>query len=188
MMNPFTSVPAGLTILSEMNRFNRKAPQFEALRKEKKFEEERAMILDGTSYFADAVSRKIGIQFDIHGEENIPAHGPVLIVANHQSYADILAMIYTIRKFQIGFIAKSEFTSFKPLAKAIRYTRSLFIQRGDARAAIQTLNDAANLMKEGFPSLFSRRALEAALAKWANSKPAASNSPRKPRFRFSRLR
>lgn len=150
MMNPFTSIPAGLTILSEMNRFNRKAPKFEALRKEGKFEEERAMILEGTTYFADVVSKKIGIQFDIQGEENIPEQGPVLIVANHQSYADILAMIYAIRKFQIGFIAKSEFTGFKPLATAINYTRSLFIQRGDARAAIQTLNEAATLMKEGF--------------------------------------
>ena len=53
----------------------------------------------------------------------------MLIVANHQSYADILAMIYVIRKFQIGFIAKSEFTVFKPLAKAINYTRSLFLKR-----------------------------------------------------------
>ncbi|MEE0553355.1 MAG: 1-acyl-sn-glycerol-3-phosphate acyltransferase, partial [Clostridia bacterium] len=124
MMNPFKSIPAGLAILSEINRFNKMAPQFEALRKEGKFEEERALILEGTGRFADTVSQKIGITFDIHGEENIPDHGPMLIVANHQSYADILAMIYVIRKFQIGFIAKSEFTGFKPLAKAINYTRS----------------------------------------------------------------
>lgn len=150
MMNPFKSIPAGLAILSEINRFNKMAPQFEALRKEGKFEEERALILKGTGRFADTVSRKIGITFDIHGEENIPDHGPMLIVANHQSYADILAMIYVIRKFQIGFIAKSEFTGFKPLAKAINYTRSLFLKRGDARAAIKTLNEAATLMKEGF--------------------------------------
>lgn len=150
MMNPFKTIPAGITILKEMNRFNNMAPKFEILRKEEKFEEERALILSGTTYFADVVSKKIGITYDIQGEENIPDHGPLLIVANHQSYADILAMIYVMRKFQIGFIAKSEFTGFKPLAKAIEYTRSLFIKRGDARAAIQTLNEAADLMKKGF--------------------------------------
>ena len=77
MMNPFKSIPAGLAILSEINRFNKMAPQFEALRKEGKFEEERALILEGTGRFADTVSRKIGITFDIHGEENIPDYGPM---------------------------------------------------------------------------------------------------------------
>ena len=85
MMNPFKSIPAGLAILSEINRFNKMAPQFEALRKEGKFEEERALILEGTGRFADTVSRKIGITFDIHGEENIPDHGPMLIVAKSVS-------------------------------------------------------------------------------------------------------
>ncbi len=150
MFNPFKTIPAGITILREMNRFNRQAPTFDKLREEGKAEEERGLILRGTSYFADVVADKLGIQFDIQGEENIPESGPLLIVANHQSYADILAVLYAIRKFQVGFIAKSEFTGFKPLATAIHYTRSLFIKRGDARAAIQTLNEAADLMKNGF--------------------------------------
>jgi 1-acyl-sn-glycerol-3-phosphate acyltransferase len=150
MFNPFKSIPAGLAVLSGMNNFTKQAPIFEKLRAEGKFEEERALILKGTSEFADKISRQIGIDFDIHGEENIPESGPLLIVANHQSYTDILAILYVIRKFQVGFIAKSEFTGFKPLAKAINYTRSIFIKRGDARAAIQTLNEAADLMKNGF--------------------------------------
>jgi len=150
MMNIFKSLPAGIQLMREFRRYNKMAPEFEQLRSEKRYEEERELILKGTGTFLDSLQSKWHLKYDVKGEENIPDQGPVLIVSNHQGYADILMMYWAIRKFQIGFIAKSEFQGFKPLDRCINYTRSIYIDRGDARSAIQTLNTASQMMKDGF--------------------------------------
>ncbi|MBQ6582730.1 MAG: 1-acyl-sn-glycerol-3-phosphate acyltransferase [Mogibacterium sp.] len=150
MLNPFTTIPAFLKVMGELKTFNRIKPTIDRLHEDGKYEEERALILQGTSVFADRISEKLDMSVTIYGEENTPNQGPVFIVANHQSYADIYALFYTIRKFQIGFIAKSEFESFKTLAEAIRNTRSVFIVRGDAREAIELMKTTTEMMKSGF--------------------------------------
>ncbi|MBQ6622043.1 MAG: 1-acyl-sn-glycerol-3-phosphate acyltransferase [Mogibacterium sp.] len=150
MMNPFTTIPAFLKVLGEINTFNRLAPQLEKARAEEDYRKEREIILKGTSEFADRITEKLGFTVTILGEENIPDEGPVFIIANHQSFADIYAIYYAIRKFQLGFIAKSEFEGFKPLATAINYTRSVFIKRGDAREAVELMRTTTGMLRNGF--------------------------------------
>ena len=73
-----------------------------------------------------------------------------MVYSNHQSYADVLAMIWLFRNHcQMGYVAKDEWRRLKPLAKAILYSRSVFLTRGDAREAVKTIKEASEL-RQGF--------------------------------------
>lgn len=150
-MNIFTTLPRFAELYFELRRFNRSEPAIRAAQAREDWAEERRIIRKGVKLFAESIAKKYRMTVEILGEENIPESGPVYIVANHQSYADILMLFYAMRdRFQIGFIAKAEFEKITVLAKSIRLTRSLFINRGDHRAALTTVNEAADLMKKGF--------------------------------------
>ncbi|MBR0373815.1 MAG: 1-acyl-sn-glycerol-3-phosphate acyltransferase [Mogibacterium sp.] len=150
MMNVFTTIPKFVELNSELKRFSRNEPAIRAAQAAGDVEEERRIILAGTGSFADAMADRLKMTIEVYGKENLPESGPVYIVSNHQSYADILMLFYAVRNFQIGFIAKSEFKKVKVLANMINLTRSLFIDRGDPRSAVQTMNEAADMMRNGF--------------------------------------
>lgn len=51
-----------------------------------------------------------GARFDLEGIENIPRHGPAIIVANHRSYFDVVAMAQVVRRSgrSVRFLGKKE--------------------------------------------------------------------------------
>lgn len=149
-MNLFKTVPALLAVASEIKKYNAHIPKFEELRSKGMDEEERALVLECTTKFGDSLSKRLRINYEVIGEENIPDKGPLMIYANHQSFADILAIFTVFRKFQIGFVAKDEWRSWKALAKAIEYTRSIFLIRGGGRQALEALSQAEDYLERGF--------------------------------------
>ncbi len=149
-MNIFKTAPAVLAVASEIKKYNANVAKFEELRSEGKDEEERDFILKCTSEFADSLSKKLKVHYEVIGEENIPEKGPLMIYSNHQSFADILAIFAVFRKFQVGFVAKDEWRSWKSLARAIEYTRSIFLVRGGGRQALAALSEAEDYLARGF--------------------------------------
>ena len=85
----------------------------------------------------------------MNNPENLPQKGPVVYVSNHQSYVDIL-MFVNVVKHQIGFIAKEELMKIPMFAGWILRIESLFIKRGDARASLSTINEGAQMLKDGY--------------------------------------
>ena len=150
MMNIFKTAPRFLQLQRQLNIYNSHAPEFLAARDSGDAEGERELIRKYVKEFACSLVEKWKLDFEIVGKENLPDKGPILAVSNHQSACDVLALFYAFDKFQMGFIAKSEWTKWKALATAIGYTRSLFITRGDKRDALKTLQDATDLLKAGF--------------------------------------
>jgi putative phosphoserine phosphatase/1-acylglycerol-3-phosphate O-acyltransferase len=64
------------------------------------------------------------VRFDINGVDNIPAHGPAIVVANHRSYFDTAAVGVTIARSgrPVRFLGKKEVFDAPlvgPLAKAL---------------------------------------------------------------------
>lgn len=150
MMNPFTTVPKFLKGYNAAKKFNSLAPQFEELRAKEDYAAEKELIRLGQKEFAETVSDKLKISIEVIGEENIP-DTPFMLYSNHQSFADIPALCYAMRNHcQMGFVSKAEWKKYKILQNAINYTRSIFLDRGNPRAAIQAVNETKDLISKGF--------------------------------------
>ncbi len=150
-MNPFTTLPKLLTVYNGAKKYNSNIPEFERLRKEEKFDEERALIQQEQKIFIEKISDKLKITYEVIGEENIPDDCNFMVYSNHQGYADIFATLWLFKDHcQIGYVAKEEWRKVTPLAKAIEYTRSVFLDRENSRGAVKTIMEARDILNKGF--------------------------------------
>jgi len=84
----------------------------------------------------------------VSGRENIPKKGSVCFVCNHSGYFDIILLLaYCGRPF--GFVAKKELLLVPFLNIWIFMLGGLFIDRGNVRKAIQTINRGVKRIKAG---------------------------------------
>jgi len=84
----------------------------------------------------------------VTGRENIPKKGGVCFVSNHGGFFDIILLLaFCGRPF--GFVAKKELLFVPFLDAWIYMLGGLFIDRGNARNAIKTINKGINRIKAG---------------------------------------
>lgn len=151
MMNPFTTLPKLFTVFIGGKNYNKNIPQLKRLRDKELYDEERQLIWDEEKRFIEDISPKLKLTYEVSGEENIPKTGPFMVYCNHQSFADIFATLWLFRNHcQIGYVAKAEWRKVKTLALAIEYTHSVFLDRGNPRAAVNTIREAADTLSKGF--------------------------------------
>jgi len=113
-------------------------------------QEERKYILKATDAWGNFVMNVFGTEVRVHGEENIPTTGPVVYVANHQSYADIPLCCKVLNKIQTGFVAKDGLQNIPLYGEWIQNIRSVIIQRNDPRSSLRTIEEAIELIHQGF--------------------------------------
>jgi len=94
---------------------------------------------------------RLGFRLTTRGVENVPAMGPLLIAANHQSYLDPPGIGSPITQRHLCFIAKAGLFRFKPFAWVITNLNSIPIRedQGDAAAikeAIRRLEGGAAVL------------------------------------------
>ena len=89
-----------------------------------------------------------GTTIDVKGLENVPADVPVLYVANHRSYFDIVTC-YTLVKNNTGFIAKKEMEKFPSVQRWMKYINCQFLDRDNVREGLKTILKCIDLIKEG---------------------------------------
>lgn len=82
------------------------------------------------------------------GEENVPKDIPVLYVANHRSFFDII-LTYPRVPRPTGYIAKKEIEKVPLLRTWMRNLHCLFLDRSDIKAGLKTILEAIELMKSG---------------------------------------
>lgn len=152
MLNPFTTAPKFLAGYFAARKYSADNGEIvERLHKEGKYDEEREIIRKGQKLFCETVADKLKIDFELSGTENIPADGPFMVYSNHQGFADIPALCYAFRDHcQMGFVAKEEWRKYKILRDAILYTRSIFLDRGNPRAAVKAVSEVKDLLDKGF--------------------------------------
>ena len=82
--------------------------------------------------------------------ENIPDHDGLVFISNHQGYGDIIAMLLATEGRQISFVAKDQLSKIPLFGMWIKTIRGVFIQRVNAKAALKSIAEASDLVKQGF--------------------------------------
>lgn len=97
---------------------------------------------------ARGIFRLTGSSVKITGVENIPAGRAVLFVSNHQSHMDS-AIIHGYIKIEKGFIADKEVRNIPILRTWLKYMKSIFIDRGDMRHNVRSMEESVRILREG---------------------------------------
>lgn len=111
---------------------------------------EREAIRDCTKIWSTTVLDMFKARVEVYGHEYIPEQGPVVFVANHQGYGDILMCLYALDKFQVGFVAKSDLEKLPWYGEWIKNIRSVYIKRDSPRASLDAINEGIELLEQGF--------------------------------------
>lgn len=90
----------------------------------------------------------IGCRIKVIGKENIPKGQPFIVVANHQSYLDIIVLMITIGQ-KIAFVAKEELLNRPILGWDIRTQGHIAINRAEGVKAMRQLKEIAKDIKKG---------------------------------------
>ena len=157
-MNPFTTIPRAITVLLAAHNYNRNIPEIKKLRAAGDIEGEKECIRLGQKKFIETIAPKINLTFEVTGEENIPETNGFMVYSNHQSLADIFALIYLFRdRCQMGYVAKEEWRKYKIIANAILKSHEMaefkggafkFAEKGKVPILPVTLDGGYKLLEE----------------------------------------
>lgn len=89
-----------------------------------------------------------GVKVTAQGMENVPQHEPVLYTFNHRSYFDIFICYATVPNLA-GFISMISMKSFPFVNVWMKFLQCLFIDRGNMRQGLKTINAGIELLKKG---------------------------------------
>jgi len=89
-----------------------------------------------------------GTKVTVLGEENVPKNEPVLYVANHRSYFDILLTYVRVPR-PTGYISKKEMERYPLLRNWMRNLHCLFLDRKDIKQGLKTILTGIEQMKSG---------------------------------------
>ncbi len=149
-MKILRNIPAAIKVFGDVIHYNKYKSLIDNAKSSGDKEEERRLILEATSTFGPKIMEQFGCDLHIHGEENIPDEGPVVIMLNHQSYADIPVMFAVFRKFQFGFVAKQYLAKAPVVGQWMPRIRSVFIENDDPREALNAINRGIEYIKDGY--------------------------------------
>lgn len=152
-MNIFKTGPKFIRGYIETKRFAMLKKQLCKLREEGDIQGEKEFIRQGEKRWVEALSSALKLTYDVQGEENIPApeDGAFMIYSNHQSFADIPAILWLMKDHgMVGFISKEEWRKYPVLKDVVECSRSIFLVRNNPREALKTLGEAKLLLKQGF--------------------------------------
>jgi 1-acyl-sn-glycerol-3-phosphate acyltransferase len=90
----------------------------------------------------------IGVKLSVVGREHLPKDRPFIIVANHQSYLDIIVMLVAIPQ-KIVFVAKEELLNIPVLGWDIRSQGHIAINRSQGIKAARQLKEIAEATHKG---------------------------------------
>ncbi len=117
------------------------------------YAKEQEIIRTACTKWARYLMKVFGATVDVEGYENLPEKGPVVFVANHQGYGDIPVLYSVLDKFQFGFLAKTDLSHIPGYSAWMLDFHTLFLERGNSREALKTINEAVELLNNGFSIL-----------------------------------
>lgn len=150
-MKYFRCIPAYIDFITAMVKAEKYRKPIIENRQAGNYDEERENIRLACLTFVDHLMDKWDFSVNIHGKENLPKEGPVVYIANHQSYADALGTLKAISEnHQIGYIGKDYFGKIPYFGKWVTRIRCIYITRGDTRKSLRVINQGVEYIKDGF--------------------------------------
>jgi len=92
-------------------------------------------------------------QVETAGMERLPARGSYILVANHQSYIDICALVQVLGKLP-RFVTKEELTRIPFFGQAVRASGQIVIDRANPDAAKRAIERAVRTLPGGVQVCF----------------------------------
>ncbi len=89
-----------------------------------------------------------GVEVEIQGEHHLWAHRPSVFMFNHQSITDGYVLLTLLRRGITG-VAKKEVAQMPFLGQILHGLDFAFIDRGDARSAIEAMQPAVDRLRRG---------------------------------------
>ena len=105
-------------------------------------------IAEGERLWARGLLGFWGVEVETEGLEHLPEQGPYILMANHQSHADVPILFSTLPIIP-GFLAKKELAKIPFLAMALRNGGHVLIDRADRSHATRALKIAADEIRSG---------------------------------------
>jgi 1-acyl-sn-glycerol-3-phosphate acyltransferase len=94
-----------------------------------------------------------GVRVNIRNKEKISATKSYVIISNHQSLFDILALV-TALGIQFRWVIKIELLKIPLFGYALYASRNIFIDRSDRQKAIESINKGMNRLPGGVSVMF----------------------------------
>jgi 1-acyl-sn-glycerol-3-phosphate acyltransferase len=99
--------------------------------------------------WADAILALYGVRVRTRCLAEFDPRAPYVIMSNHRSQFDILAVIAGLREHQLRWVAKKELTRVPVLGWALKHTGHIIIDRSNPEQAIASLRAARTQMERG---------------------------------------
>ena len=148
-MFPLQMIHFGAFMYTLLVRMTPKGIMIDHYRRTGDVEKEKEWIRKAEVFWSNNVCRHCDFEIEAEGTERLP-YGPILYVANHEAYADILAFVESIQDRQIGFIAKDVLAKIPWYGRWIAKVRSLFIVREDPRNTLDLFNTGEGWLRDVF--------------------------------------
>ena len=100
----------------------------------------------------DVFMAAAGARYHVEGREKLPDR-PFLLVCNHLSITDPLALMVVFRDRCLAFISKKENRAIPVISRFMVPAGCLFLDRTDSRSAIYTIREAAEYIRNGICSM-----------------------------------
>ena len=92
------------------------------------------------------------IEITVEGLSHYQERTPTVLVANHQSYVDVVALFLTIPEMPV-FLAKRELSKVPFFGRVMKTRGDVFIDRARHDAATTTIDRTARILRPGAPLL-----------------------------------
>ncbi len=113
-----------------------------------KLRADRKYITEGERFWARGLLKAWGVEVHADHLERLPAEGNYIVMANHQSHADVPILFASLPAIP-GFLAKKELARVPFLSMALREGGHVLIDRADRNSARKALKTAAEEIRSG---------------------------------------
>jgi 1-acyl-sn-glycerol-3-phosphate acyltransferase len=100
--------------------------------------------------WAEVLIRGWGVDLHAEGMHHVPRDRVCVVIANHQSYLDVIAMFATMPDAPV-FLAKRELEKLPLFGRAMKVGGHVFVDRGKHDRAMEALERAAQQLRPGHP-------------------------------------